>query len=302
MESTIDINNSKIEKQPQNKFLNIKITSLVCTVILLEIIIGLFTDNLQIFLYGSKLPGIDALWEQFLCYVPVIIWLLFVFKKNDVHLRSFFGKRPISYDWKELLYLLPLLMIFALTLTCFIAALLGIISPTVIVDYMNLNPNLPQSYSKLSGITTGFHLLNTIILAPIIEELIFRGVMLHRWSLKWGLREAIFMSSILFGLLHMMNSIDAFLFGLVMCTLYLRTKTILVPIVFHILNNFCASIPTLFELINGNTTETLYTLADLQSLTPYLPSLLLIALTTGAFLIIYLKKHWIESIDALPEI
>lgn len=268
MESRIDINTNEIEKQSQNKFLNITITSLICTLILLEIILGIFTNGLQFLLYGSKVPSIEALWEQLLCYIPVILWLHFKFRRNDIRLRSF----------------------------------IGIIAPDAIVGYMNLSPALPGSNSKISGITTGFHLLNTIILAPIIEELIFRGVMLHRWSLKWGLREAIFVSSILFGLLHLMSAIDAFLFGLVMCTLYLRTQSILVPIVFHILNNFGASLPTLFELINGNTTETLYTIADLQSMTPYLPWLLLIALATGASLIIYLKRNWIELTEALPEI
>lgn len=302
MESRIDINTNEIEKQSQNKFLNITITSLICTLILLEIILGIFTNGLQFLLYGSKVPSIEALWEQLLCYIPVTLWLHFKFRRNDIRLRSFIGKMPISYNWKELLYLLPLLMVFALTLTCSLAALIGIIAPDAIVGYMNLSPALPGSNSKISGITTGFHLLNTIILAPIIEEIIFRGVMLHRWSLKWGLREAIFVSSIVFGLLHLMSAIDAFLFGLVMCTLYLRTQSILVPIVFHILNNFGASLPTLFELINGNTTETLYTIADLQSMTPYLPWLLLIALATGASLIIYLKRNWIESTEALPEI
>ena len=79
--------------------------------------------------------------------------------------------------------------------------------------------------------------LSLVILAPIMEEFTFRGILLHRWTGKWGIHCAILCSSILFGIGHP-DPIGAVAFGIAMSVLYLKTKTLLVPMVCHALNNF----------------------------------------------------------------
>ena len=72
-------------------------------------------------------------------------------------------------------------------------------------------------------------LIGTILISPISEEIIFRGNM------------AILVSSLCFGVLHGYGSmISAFVFGLCMCILYIKTDNILVPVFAHIMNNFFA--------------------------------------------------------------
>ena len=72
-----------------------------------------------------------------------------------------------------------------------------------------------------------------------MEEFLFRGVILHRFTVKWGVEWAVLASSIIFGLLHS-DIIGAFIFALVMCILYIKTASILVPIVAHMINNMLA--------------------------------------------------------------
>ena len=45
-------------------------------------------------------------------------------------------------------------------------------------------------------------IISLCVLAPIIEEVAFRGVILHRWTRKFGLRKAILLSSLVFGVVH----------------------------------------------------------------------------------------------------
>jgi uncharacterized protein len=107
------------------------------------------------------------------------------------------------------------------------------------------NPLLGQSI--LSGATApgladqfwlirDLELFTVVIVAPIVEELAFRGFLLQRWSSQWGVTQALLASSIFFGALHA-NLLGLSVFGLVMGLIYLRTGSLLVPIFCHALNN-----------------------------------------------------------------
>lgn len=93
---------------------------------------------------------------------------------------------------------------------------------------------------SLAGIGS---LFATIVISPISEELLFRGVFLNRLKLVVPTSFAIVITSILFGSIHSYGSIiSAFVFAVCMCILYLKTENILVCIFAHFLNNLLAEI------------------------------------------------------------
>ena len=95
------------------------------------------------------------------------------------------------------------------------------------------------------------NLISLVILAPIIEEIAFRGMLLHRWAEKWNLTVAILVSSLIFGLLHP-DSVGAAAFGIAMCIIYLKTQTLIIPIICHALYNFiCWIWAIVYEIQNG---------------------------------------------------
>ena len=81
--------------------------------------------------------------------------------------------------------------------------------------------------------------LTIVLVAPVPEEFFARGILLTRWTVKWGILRAIFASSVVFALLHT-NFLGAFCFACVMAILYIRTKSLFIPISLHILNNLTA--------------------------------------------------------------
>ncbi|KGM96578.1 CAAX protease [Clostridium novyi A str. 4552] len=92
---------------------------------------------------------------------------------------------------------------------------------------------------------TVYEFILVVILAPIVEELIFRGVILNRLKIRWGVGPAIILSSIFFGILHMnLAVIGAFLFGVMMCVVYMKTKNIFITMYIHCVNNLLCSLPT----------------------------------------------------------
>lgn len=105
------------------------------------------------------------------------------------------------------------------------------------------------SFLILKSIGLG-SLIGTILISPIAEELIFRGIILNRLKLVISPSIAILVSSLCFGILHSYgNIISAIVFGLCMCILYLKTNNILIPISAHIMNNFFAE--ALYYLDSG---------------------------------------------------
>lgn len=86
---------------------------------------------------------------------------------------------------------------------------------------------------------------------PIAEELIFRGVIFRFLRQHKTFLVSALISSLLFGLLHLHPGlmIFAFLLGLVSATLYERTGSIILSIVFHFtINNFAVNM-LLFSLM-----------------------------------------------------
>jgi len=97
-------------------------------------------------------------------------------------------------------------------------------------------------------------IFSVVIIAPIYEEIIFRGILLRGMAKKVNASIAIMVSSLLFAIVHMNipQGINAFFLGLVLGFVYMRSGSIYLSIFAHIVNNVLAiSISPLFSLISG---------------------------------------------------
>ena len=86
-----------------------------------------------------------------------------------------------------------------------------------------------------------------IVSAPILEELLCRGVLFEVLNKRWGVKVSILVSALFFGLLHFnpANAIVAVVAGLIFGVLYVRTSSLYATIIIHAINNAIA-----FALIN----------------------------------------------------
>lgn len=88
-------------------------------------------------------------------------------------------------------------------------------------------------------------IITAVIMAPIFEEIIFRGIMLKGMTNSgeepW---KAILISSVLFGLIHgnPWQFVGATLLGCVLGLVYYKTKSLLLPMLLHGFNNLCSAI------------------------------------------------------------
>ena len=89
--------------------------------------------------------------------------------------------------------------------------------------------------ANLAGVTA------VTIAAPVAEEWLFRGLLLRRWSEKWGITSGVVGSSLVFGVLHA-DIVGAFLFGVAMCAMYERYRSLWPAIAVHAANNVLVTI------------------------------------------------------------
>lgn len=103
-----------------------------------------------------------------------------------------------------------------------------------------------QTLSKAPVIS----LLQVCILTPIIEEILMRGYLLNGLSASYGSIIALLVSSLLFALLHfnMVQTLSAFICGIVLGLLYLRTGSIFCCILTHTGYNLISYITMILPL------------------------------------------------------
>ncbi len=187
---------------------------------LLSLIIILFV--IQYFINALNIIHIDSFW----IYIFIIFYFIFklraeIFSVKDDMLEAF------SPDILKTVLAVVILNIF------FSYGMLYLSNS--ILDFV---PSVNLFNSFLTG-----SLIATIFISPISEELIFRGVFLNRLQLAVPVVFAVLISSLLFAALHNFGSIfSAFIFGVCIAILYLKTDNIFVPILAHFLNNLFAEI------------------------------------------------------------
>lgn len=81
--------------------------------------------------------------------------------------------------------------------------------------------------------------LAIVLAAPVVEELLFRGLAYRGFCRLWGPRTAMFASALFFGIYHrnVVQGLYAFLLGLLLVSVYESFGTIRASIVFHMAAN-----------------------------------------------------------------
>lgn len=92
------------------------------------------------------------------------------------------------------------------------------------------------------------------VMGPIVEEFIYRYLLINQLSKRMAVWKCVIVSSLLFGLLHihsfadLVNVVPYIVMGLVLGTLYVKSRyNLLLPILFHVFNNLSGLIPQLLN-------------------------------------------------------
>lgn len=132
------------------------------------------------------------------------------------------------------------------TLFWVVCIAIGCLAPTSLATEL-LHIDMPENYNELFKSMMGHDLgfLAIGILAPLAEEMVFRGAILRTLLSAFGKQRrwiAIGISALLFAVVHgnMAQGFSAFFLGLLIGWMYYRTGSIVPGVVYHWVNNSIA--------------------------------------------------------------
>jgi len=206
----------------------------------------------------------------------ILVWSLWQIKRSRINIRRIVGSVPKGHRWLPTAGAVVPLLLFAIGSGGLLVYFLPMIWPSLAKEWL--------AVEEISELQIFF----LIVLVPPIEELFFRGILIHRWAGKWDIKRAVFASTIIFAVLHK-NMIGALAYGFVLAVLYIRTRTLIVPLVCHILINALAVGMSIVE------SELPVTTANSELLSSVLCLILSIP-----WLIYFMRKNWPSQSWSIP--
>lgn len=149
-------------------------------------------------------------------------------------MRELFGPRPSLWAWP---LALSLVVPFMLVSAAWVAALEAM--GAEIPQQQVLEEVLASSGQPVAVVAIGYG----VLVAPVVEELLFRSFLLLPLQARIGTRLAILATGFSFGLMHLADPasvVPLSLLGAILAWLRLRTHSLGPPILLHVANNAVA--------------------------------------------------------------
>ncbi|HIK07186.1 MAG TPA: CPBP family intramembrane metalloprotease [Trichormus sp. M33_DOE_039] len=280
-----------------NPFHKLKVRYLFWQFLIISICIGLVLGLIEE-IGGQKFNSQAlTLVLYIVLFSSLSLWILVDFRRVGVNLKCLVGNVPQNYKWFSTLALVVLMILFSISAYLVSFSLLSWVAPNLIEALLRQVANDPAPNSSAPLFFNVLGAIAYVVVAPITEEFLFRGFILQRWAAKWSLPSALVVSSLLFGFLHA-NFLGLSVFGMVMGVLYIKTRSLIVPIACHAFNNLIASsMGFLSGQAENTTTSAVNSLEQLRS--GWWVGILLM-LVSLPFLLRFLVRNWPNKDAQVP--
>lgn len=270
-------------------FQKIRIRYLLLAVIVIFVLIAI-VSNLQVI---QSVPFIDDNFWNAIFYLCLLFWAAYFVRKNKLNIPALIRDFKNKIKWSEIFSIVGIHYLFTYGSMLLIISVLEFIKPGSSDSLLNSNPFAAgKIYDKI------YILLLITVLAPLVEELIFRGVILNRLAWRWGITASIIISSAAFGLLHSEAAMaGAILFALLLCLLYFKTNNILLTITAHFVNNFLLGVLNFFDVSSSSDPAAPEISSDPLSLLVYCSLGLLMTAGSLWYVVRYFRKNWPRDLN-----
>ena len=114
---------------------------------------------------------------------------------------------------------------------------------------INIFTRFKEVADSLYGGSIIFEFIAMVIIAPLLEEILFRGIIFARLREYMSVKVAIVISALIFGIIHgnVVQGIYAFIIGICLAYIYERYNTLLAAVLFHMSANLMSVIMTEYE-------------------------------------------------------
>jgi membrane protease YdiL (CAAX protease family) len=194
------------------------------------------------------------------------LFLILAVLVTRLEVSGLIGRRLVRQDFRPILFIVILTYCASSAIVTFTFVPMSYLFPDFVTWWLTWFFQ-PVVYLTADGaLPTGANIISffsLVVLAPVLEECIFRGYLLHRWSMKWGLWTGVLLSSAAFGTVHP-DTLAAAVTGLGFAVLYLKTQTLWAPIIAHSIFNFVSWLWDFYGVTSKGADYYTYTIDQLR--------------------------------------
>lgn len=208
------------------------------------VVLGMLLFSPMSLLLGNFMGKEPATLIYYLLAIGVPFWIISAIRKSKINSKAF----NFKIENKKII---PFIIIAA------VALLFGLIFP--ITNLIPIPESIKQVFLSFSNQTGIFAFILMVFAAPILEELIFRAIILDGLLKKYTPITAIIVSSFLFGLVHLnpWQFVTGFVIGIFSGWVYYRTQSISYSIIIHATANFSGYLVRYFVDMDSTMDKTL---------------------------------------------
>lgn len=185
--------------------------------------------------------------------IITVLWFMLVLKfmkKNDLTIGNFLAKPAGGKFILEVPINLIITYLGSLGLILLMLSLIQQVDPGILSSVQSNLSDKPHDLSTAVIMIISF--ISTVIVAPVVEEFIFRGILMGRLYNKYGIGKSILFSSIIFFIMHLsINPMILFL-GISCALIAYKYKSILPSIALHACNNLFVFVTGLDKSSSGS--------------------------------------------------
>lgn len=208
----------------------------------LSSILLLFIIIISFLLISFFLPIKESISQQLTCFClfgAIVTSLILYLNYRKENLSFGLSANNLIYViWTPLIYLLTIILLL----------IVGIINQYLLTNLFNVEIKPQEILEKFKELEKTYEIIifgiSSVVIAPLYEELLFRGIIFPKLIQKTNFLTALILSSLIFAILHFHLSalLPLFSLSLILSLIYLQTLSLWPCIFLHALFNLISII------------------------------------------------------------
>lgn len=227
---------------------------------------------------------------EIIFYTILILWIYISFKISKIKMPKIIGCILGGFKWLSAIVAIFLTQLLTFSVIGMIGLFLSNTCPSLVKHVLNSTSSTSTGNVALKLVSV---LIIGIVIALFTEEVIFRYVLLNKLSSKFDINKAIIITSLIFGIFHK-DILGKFVFSMVLCILYLKTKKLIVPIILHMINNCFPAFFDIYDMIFSKNKSSLNFNSYSLFLSKYQSTVWIVCIIAFVICILYFR-HFIYN-------